>query len=109
MFWTWNTGYIFTKYEGKADLSGTEGAALLHPFAFHVGDDPYYRSVVLDHPFTIGVAQTENISVVIHTEKIIDGGPSPIDIATDNVTHTSGNPELAEKAANNFAAAFEIQ
>ncbi|MFM7105788.1 MAG: MbnP family protein, partial [Flavobacteriales bacterium] len=29
MFWTWNTGYIFSKFEGKCDTTGTPGLPLL--------------------------------------------------------------------------------
>ncbi len=33
MFWTWNTGYVFLKLEGKAPSSNSPG----HNFEFHIG------------------------------------------------------------------------
>ena len=33
MFWTWNTGYIFLKLEGHADVSKSPG----HIFEYHIG------------------------------------------------------------------------
>lgn len=109
MFWTWNTGYIFTKFEGKADFTGTEGASLLSPFAFHVGDDPNYRTVNLDFPFTIEAKQTVTIPVVFQVDQILNGGPSQVDVEVDYITHTSDNPSLAERIIDNFAASFSIE
>ena len=42
MFWSWNTGYIFSKFDGKADTTGGEN--FIHPYAFHIGGDPTTRS-----------------------------------------------------------------
>lgn len=109
MFWTWNTGYIFTKFEGKADFTGTEGASLLSPFAYHVGDDPYYRIVNLDFPFTIEAKQTIDIPVVVRVDQILNGGTSQVDVEVDYITHTSDNPTLAERIIDNFASSFSIE
>jgi hypothetical protein len=34
MFWSWNSGYIFHRIEGKVDSAGVE-----KPFVFHIGAD----------------------------------------------------------------------
>jgi hypothetical protein len=34
MFWTWNSGYIFHRVEGKVDSAGSE-----KPFLYHIGTD----------------------------------------------------------------------
>ncbi len=109
MFWTWNTGYIFTKFEGRGDLTGQEGAALLSPFSYHTGDDFLYRTVTLDKSFTIEATQNQNLAIIIQADQIINGGPNTLDIAVDDVTHTAGNPELATKVVENFVSAFSIQ
>ncbi len=109
MFWTWNTGYIFSKFEGRGDLTGQEGAALLSPFSYHTGDDFLYRTVTLDKSFTIESTQSQNLSIIIQADQIINGGPHSLDIEVDDVTHTAGNPELATKVVENFVSAFSIQ
>lgn len=108
-FWTWNTGYIFTKFEGRADLSGTEGESLLHPFAFHTGDDPLYRELAL--PFQVEAKSGESymIHVILDVKKLIDNPNDQIDIEVDNVTHTAGNLPLAIRFADNFKTAFSIE
>ncbi len=111
MFWHWNTGYIFVKFEGKADTTGTEGAELLHSFSFHIGDDPYFRSFEqLDTPIHVEAGLTTAISVNIHVDQILaTGGADDIDLATDAITHTSGNTVLAATFVNNFDASITVE
>lgn len=111
MFWHWNTGYIFVKFEGKADTTGTEGAELLHSFSFHVGDDPFFRTFEqLDTPIHVEPGLTTSFNVNIHVDQILaTGGADDIDLATDAITHTSGNSELAETFMNNFKASITVE
>jgi hypothetical protein len=111
MFWHWNTGYIFTKFEGKADTTGTEGAELLHSFSFHVGDDPFLRIYQsLDTPIVVEKEKSTTVNVNIAVDHILGtGGTEDIDLATDAITHTSGNTELAGKFMDNFVASITIE
>jgi hypothetical protein len=111
MFWHWNTGYIFTKFEGKADTTGVEGAEILHPFAFHVGDDPMFRQHqdAQNFNFKIEPGATKVIHIVVDVEKIMKGDGDQIDIATDYITHTTGNTALATRVMNNFNDAIRIE
>lgn len=110
MFWSWNTGYIFSKLEGKADTTGTDGAALLTPVAIHSGDDSSYRELQSSEfslKMEAGIAK--DIVIDIRMDKILGhGNTNGIDIATEAITHTSTNPELAEKFMNNFKDAIVI-
>lgn len=48
MYWSWNPGYVFLKFEGQVkDASGWEG------FFYHVGGDERFASLELDTPFSI--------------------------------------------------------
>ncbi|QRK11321.1 hypothetical protein JQX13_15325 [Archangium violaceum] len=48
MYWSWNSGYVFLKFEGQVkDAGGWEG------FFYHVGDDERFASLELDAPFSI--------------------------------------------------------
>ena len=109
MFWTWNTGYIFTKFEGKADLTGTEGSPLDHSFAFHTGDDLLYGFVSLNKNLSAEKNKTYDLVITIHADKLIKGDNDQIDIAVDYLTHTSGNFPLAERFVDNFSAAITVE
>ena len=108
MHWGWNTGYIFTKFDGKADITEAAEPTYLYPFAFHTGDDTFYT----EHIFEVDIAtQTETeaeINVIIHMEKFLDGIHA-IDIREDGETHTGGDFELAQQFIDNFNASLEVE
>lgn len=111
MFWTWNTGYIFLKFEGKADTTGTEGAELLEPIAIHIGDDPMFTRVsspTMDLQLEAG--ETREINVLIHVDQIFAiGAVNDIDLATDAITHTSNNLTLASQFMENYTYAITVE
>lgn len=110
MFWHWNTGYIFTKFDGKADTLGQEGNDLLHPFAFHCGDDPFYQTHEnLNSSFTLNPDEEVNFEVNFHAEKFLYSAADTIDIKVNYLTHTSGNYDLAERFMSLFNQAIEIE
>jgi hypothetical protein len=111
MFWTWNTGYIFVKFEGMADTTGTEGAELLHPVAIHIGDDPLYRRYgTPEMDIAVVKGQTTDLTVKIHVDQILStGGASDIDFATDAITHTSNNLVLATTFMDNYLQAITVE
>ncbi len=96
MFWTWNTGYIFTKFEGKADTTGTEGADLLHNFTFHTGDtDGYSEFVSTSENIELKAGVTTAIGINFHVDQIFGSGPEGIDVSSD--FNTSGATILGLK------------
>ena len=110
MFWGWNSGYIFVKFEGKADTLGIEGEPLIHPFAFHIGDDPFYRTHTAEGlNITIEEGKISTIRIIIAVDKILFGDNDQIDLATDYLTHTSDNIELATKFVDNFDASISVE
>lgn len=106
MFWSWNSGYIFTKFEGKTNLDGEE-SPILDPFAFHVGEDFLYRAHEENISICLGEDQ-RTIYLDFHTEQFLNSEQDNIDIAVDNVTHTAGNIPLAERFVANLNAAIEV-
>lgn len=105
MFWTWNTGYIFVKFEGKADTLGQEGNPLLHPFAFHCGEDVLFRSHVFDNTnFTVGSDGTTCMDLRFAVDRFFYNDTDTIDIKQNYLTHTSGNLPLAERFTDLFNA-----
>lgn len=107
MFWNWNTGYIFTKLEGKADTSGTN-QPLLYSFAYHTGDDHFTKLVTLDKDITINGGGTQDEHITLQVDKIFspDSG-TEIDISQDPSFHSPG--PLMSSFVNNFGNAFSIE
>lgn len=110
MFWYWDTGYIFTKFEGKADLSGTEGEPLLDNFLFHLGADTLYRKMSFNNlAMNLQAGDVKNITLKIQVDQLLGSGDSDdIDIATENITHSNNSMALAIKVADNYSNSFTL-
>lgn len=110
MFWHWNTGYIFTKFEGKADTLGQEGNDLLHPFAFHCGDDPFYEvHEHTDQSFSLAANDEAELAIDFHADRFFYSATDTIDIKLNFLTHTSGNYDLAERFMAIFSEAVDME
>jgi hypothetical protein len=110
MFWEWNTGYIFVKFGGKADLEGEEGNELLDPYAFHCGEDfLYIEKDFSNQSFSISENTTTMKRILFNADQFFYSPTDTIDIAVDYLTHTSGNPELAQRFMDNVEQAIELK
>lgn len=105
MFWTWNSGYIFLKFEGKTALDG-DASNMTDSYAFHIGTDNYYRTVTLDKIFTIGEDDAV-VDVAVNCAEFLEGNGDTIDLEQDFITHTGDNMPLAARFMDLFVAAFE--
>ena len=106
MFWTWASGYKFIQLEGRMDLTGTEGAELTDFISIHTGKP---ENLELIAPSVTSAAACERIEYVVELDvSQWFNAVHDIDIATDNQTHTSDNPELAEQFSDNFAASLTV-
>ena len=108
MYWTWATGYIFTKFEGKLALA--EGDDFTDPFAFHTGTDPLYREIILELDEVVCVAAEElyEFNLTIDLGKSIASAEDEIDLLNNGITHTLDNVELAERYMNLLGDAWSI-
>ena len=112
MFWTWNTGYIFTTFDGRADTTGTEGEPLNHPFAFHCGHDSLYElRDYSDNSFEVTEGENTVITLRIQVDQILTNSENPVDIREESITHSSGEAglALAEKIVDNFYGATTLE
>lgn len=106
MFWTWASGYKFIQLEGRMDLTGTEGAELTDFISIHTGKPENLE--IITPSFTVA-AECERIEYVVALDvSQWFNAVHNIDIATNNQTHTSDNPELAEQFTDNFAASLTV-
>jgi len=110
MFWVWNTGYIFAKFEGKADTTGTEGVELLSPIAIHAGDDFSYRTYT-SQPFNVTIEGSDHLFAVhINVDRIFSPEQgNDVNIAQDAITHGGTNPDLTNNFMDNYLAALSFE
>ena len=108
MYWTWATGYIFTKFEGKVALS--EGEEFSEPFAFHTGTDSLYREVIIDLSESICIAAEElhQFNVSIDLGASISSSDDELDLLNNGITHTLDNVGLAERYVNLLDDAWSL-
>ena len=110
MFWVWNTGYIFAKFEGKADTTGTDGLELLSPIAIHAGDDFSYRNYV-SQPFDVTISGSEHVFAIhVNVDRIFSPEQgNDVNIAQDAITHGGTNPDLTNNFMDNYLAALSLE
>ena len=106
MFWSWNTGYIFSKFDGKADTTGGEN--FIHPYAFHIGGDAQHLEVKYSEPWTVADCSTHEFSLEGELLDFLVHGNDTIDVREDNVTHTGDNLGLAERYVAGQQAAVTL-
>lgn len=108
MHWGWNTGYIFTKFDGKADTTDAVEPTYLYPFAFHVGADEFYTEHIFESEMTSQNQSDLELTIRIRMEKFFSS-VTEIDIRDDGETHTGGDFELAQQFVDNFNTSFELE
>ena len=108
MFWTWSSGYIFVKYEGKFALE--TGTQLLEPVSYHCGTDASYRTVTLElsEPLVIASETTENLTLTLDAAKALNGTDDAIDLAVDPVTHNAQGDSLGGRMMDLLLDAWKI-
>lgn len=110
MHWNWFTGYIFMKFEGRADTSGTGSGNFDRLFLFHPGTSPLYGDVGdLNHNISIVKDQTTVVNVDLDVHKLLVGSNDTIDVKYDYSTHTTDDYPLAERFIQLARDAFSTQ
>lgn len=68
MFWTWNTGYIFAKLEGRSPVS----PAPLQGFTYHIGGfrtgENARRNIAISFPETLVMRQDANRQLLVQVD-----------------------------------------
>ena len=106
MFWAWNTGYIFLKFDGKSPLSKSPGNML----EFHIGG---YKSpsncirkitLAFKTPLLIGASSNQELNIKADVLQLFKS-PSRIDFSkTSSVTDF----HKATTIADNYAGMFSL-
>jgi hypothetical protein len=107
MFWSWNTGYIFAKLEGKSVVS----AAPLQNVTYHIGgfkkQDGSLQTVTLNFPEQLVVKKARNPVIAMNAEvNAWFSGKHSIKIAEHPFCMDPG--DLARKISENYTGMFSI-
>lgn len=107
MFWTWLTGYIFFKYEGRASEVGSE--LLSEPVAYHCGTNDSYREVTIELEYDLWVweEQLQVFTLQFDAAKALYA-TQEIDVIDYPVTHNGPGDTLAFAVMDNLAAAWTL-
>lgn len=94
MYWTWQSGYINVKVEGRSTVCATRSNA----FTFHLGGYLYPFNA-LQH-IVVGVQQKNTINIIANLQKFI----SAINLANQNQIMSTGNQ--AVQLSHQFSSIF---
>lgn len=109
MYWTWNTGYIFFKIEGKIDTTGIENSPLNNNWFYHSGIDSLYTYKKWNAPFSYSDKENKSIVFTFDLKSFLQGESGQfIDIKANPFSHTTDNFVLAKRAINNFVESLSI-
>jgi hypothetical protein len=107
MFWTWNSGYVMFKMEGKSAASNADQQRIEQHIGGYKGPFKTMRTINLPLGNTITVSPNENTSlnILVSIDKYWKG-INEIKIAESPVLMTIS--ERSKNAADNFAGMFSV-
>jgi hypothetical protein len=108
MFWTWNSGYIFAKMEGRSLVSPAPlQAVTYHIGGFRTGQNAL-RQVSIPFSTSLSITAGSNFTIVLRADAMKwFSGVSNVSIVTEPTTMEPGT--LALKIANNYAQMFSLK
>lgn len=113
MYWGWNSGYIFLKFEGLSDAAPIDGSGQ-HKFRYHIGGFGGYSAPTINNIKEITIDLTaagearvrkdrnSNIHLMVDIGKVLSG-KSTISIAENPTVMFS---EFSTKIADNYVDMF---
>lgn len=106
MFWTWNTGYIFLKLEGKSKFSSAPGLILEYHIGGYKKGENSIRTIIL--PFKemliLDKNQSKMIPIKVDISEIFKT-PTTIDFSKNPVVNL---PIQAKIVADNYSDIFQL-
>jgi len=108
MHWTWSSGYIFIKIEGKADTLVDANTNCNWSFSYHIAGDDFFTP---NQSMTVSPSQVADkkyeVKLRFDFQEFFENQLRPINLATEYLTHSAAvEDELTEKIRSNFANAF---
>jgi hypothetical protein len=107
MYWSWASGYIFSKIDGKIDTSQAQNQTPTFTWFYHSGLDTCYTEKNFNNlNIEVNAGKTTTIEIGIEVNDIFRQPNDTINMVDDNFTHTTDNIDLARKVAQNLAASM---
>lgn len=112
MYWSWATGYIFSKLEGRIDTSATQDQPANYTFFYHCGLDTLLTPGELNNVnFSITAGNTTTLKLTFEYNDIfrtidLNDRINMIDIP---FTHTTDNLQVARKIMINLKNAIKVK
>jgi len=108
MYWTWASGYIFSKYEGKIE---NENGDLLTPIALHAGTDTLYREVILEFDSNMSITHNQNyeFNLELDLARVLYSESDTLSHEENLVSHTMNDFEIAERYVNLLDDAWSLK
>lgn len=103
MYWNWNSGYVFYKFEGTANNAGQS----TEQWYVHTGLDKFYiPELKVNRNFK---PTTENfiVGIDLDVNTLVNGGEYYIDLTDRAFSHTMDNEELSRQMTENLSEAFK--
>lgn len=110
MFWTWNSGYVMAKMEGRSPQSNVVNAKVEFHIGGFSGQNNVLKKIKLNFPAGMLLEIREGKTSEIIIEADFDKwwqGPNDLKISDNPVCTTPG--ELAKKFADNYSKMFSIK
>lgn len=108
MYWTWASGYIFSKYEGKIE---NENGDLLTPIALHAGTNTLYREVILEFDSNMSITHNQNyeFNLELDLARVLYSESDTLSHEENLVSHTMNDFEIAERYVNLLDDAWSLK
>ena len=104
-YWSWARGYVFTKIEGNADLSGS--GPFSAPLTFHIGENEFYRTKTFQQPIVVS-AQHPHLELQVDLRRVLAAGAAQfLDFRQVTQDHTTDRA-VARFIADNLSAALTM-
>lgn len=104
-YWSWARGYVFTKIEGNADLTGS--GSFTTPLTFHIGENAFYRQKTFDQPIEIQNQDAQLALKVDLRRVLVTDSTTFLDFRKVTQDHTT-NRDIALFIADNLQAALSM-
>lgn len=104
-YWTWNSGYIFVKLEGRVDTTAAANGTANYPFVFHIGTNNLIRTVNIPGNLTATDGSSLDVEIDVDFAAMLQS----LDLRVENETHTTNDKSTAITIMNDAAnSAFSI-
>lgn len=108
MHWSWNTGYIFFKLEGRADSMPGGNGSLNSSLLYHFGTDPLLRNIAFQIDLNVDSISSSALDFGFDINKVFAGESDTINIVSNGFNQTTEDFDFAERAMNHVDDAFYL-